>query len=209
MICGVDEAGRGSMLGDLVIAGISCGEDDVEYLGKIGVRDSKKLNKRKRAELYEKLTSEFKYHIVRISPSEIDKRSISLNELEGEKFGEIINALMPAKAYLDCADAVPANFHRYVLKSLNCSCELIIEHKADVTYHIVSAASIVAKVERDAGIEQLKRQYGEIGSGYPSDPKTIAFIENWYRKNRFMPNFVRKSWKTASRIENSRLSEFL
>ncbi len=208
MICGVDEAGRGSMLGDLVIAGISCGEDDVEYLGKIGVRDSKKLNKRKRAELYEKLTSKFKYHIVRISPSEIDKRSISLNELEGEKFGEIINALMPAKAYLDCADAVPANFHRYVMKSLNCSCELIIEHRADATYPIVSAASIIAKVERDDGIKKLQEKYGDLGSGYPSDEKTIAFLENWYKKNRFLPSFVRKSWKTIARIKNSRLPEF-
>lgn len=208
MLCGIDEAGRGSMLGDLVIAGISCGEDDVERLRQIGVKDSKKLNERKRAEVYQKLVSGFRYHVIRVTPSEIDKRSMSLNELEGEKFAEIINILKPEKAYIDCADVIPANFRSHIMKKLNHACELIIEHRADVAYPIVSAASIIAKVERDKGIEKLGEEYGDLGSGYPSDPKTIAFIENWYRKNRSMPSFVRNSWKTASRVKNRRLSEF-
>jgi ribonuclease HII len=210
MICGIDEAGRGSVLGNLVIAGVFCGEDEVERLGEIGVKDSKKLSKSERAKLYKKLVSEFEYLVIKISPSEVDKRRkrISLNELEGEKFAEIINVLKPEKAYIDCADVVPANFRNHIMKKIDCKCELIIEHKADAAYPIVSAASIIAKVERDAGIEKLGEEYGDIGSGYPSDPKTIAFIENWYRKNRFLPGFMRKSWKTASRVKNCKLSEF-
>lgn len=208
MLCGIDEAGRGSVLGDLVIAGISCSEGEVERLRQIGVKDSKKLNERKRAEVYEKLVSGFRYHVIRVAPPEIDKRSISLNELEGERFAEIINVLKPEKAYIDCADVIPANFRGHIMKKLNHSCELIIEHKADVAYPIVSAASIIAKVERDNDIKKLGEEYGDLGSGYPSDPKTIAFIESWYRKNRFMPSFVRNSWKTASRVKNRRLSEF-
>jgi len=210
MICGIDEAGRGSVLGNLVIAGVFCGEDEIERLEEIGVKDSKKLSRSERAKLYKKLVSEFKYLVIKISPLEIDKRRkrISLNELEGEKFAEIINVLKPEKAYVDCADAVPANFRSHIMKKLNHACELIIEHRADETYPIVSAASIIAKVERDEGIKKLGEEYGGIGSGYPSDPKTIAFIENWYRKNRSMPSFVRKSWKTVSRVKNRRLSEF-
>ncbi|MBI5254026.1 MAG: ribonuclease HII [Euryarchaeota archaeon] len=208
MLCGIDEAGRGSVLGDLVIAGISCSEDEIERLEEIGVKDSKKLSRSERAKLYKKLVSEFEYLVVKITPPEIDKRSISLNKLEGEKFAEIINIIKPERAYVDCADVIPANFRSYIMKKLNRACELVIEHKADVAYPIVSAASIIAKVERDEGIKKLEEEYGDIGSGYPSDPKTIAFIENWYRKNHFMPSFVRKSWKTTSRVKNRRLSEF-
>jgi ribonuclease HII len=208
MICGVDEAGRGPVLGSLVVAGVICEKKQEEDLKKIGVLDSKKLNAKSREKLYDQIISRFDYHSIKIQPLELD-RSKNLNLLEGMKFAEIINTLQPELAYLDCADAAPRNFHNYVAKHLSFKCNLVVEHKADEKYPIVSAASIIAKVERDRDIERLKQEYGDIGSGYPSDPKTVAFLEDWFKENRSFPPFVRKSWKTLNRIVNSKLLDFL
>ncbi|MEK6977443.1 MAG: ribonuclease HII [Candidatus Hydrothermarchaeota archaeon] len=211
MLCGIDEAGRGPVLGDLVIAGVLCREEDLEYLKGIGVKDSKQLSPRRRGELFGLITSRCRYHVIRVSPRELDARvgaGISLNELEGRKFGEIINHLGPEKAYVDCADVVPENFARYIREVLVSPCTLVVEHSADVTYPIVSAASIVAKVQRDEGIARLRERYGEIGSGYPSDPKTQTFLRRWSREEGPYPEFVRRSWKTASRAMDSTLDGF-
>lgn len=204
--CGIDEAGRGPVIGDLVIAGILCAPSEMDRLSEIGVRDSKQLSRAKRAEIYKMLASEFRYHVVRISPNEIDesRKKITLNELEGLKFAEVINVLKPEKAYIDCADVKPENFRLHMLKALKHKCELVIEHNADKSYPVVSAASIIAKVERDMGIAELAKEYGDVGSGYPSDQKTIKFIEEWYKKNKSFPEFVRKSWKTSTAIAGAK-----
>ncbi len=202
MICGIDEAGRGPVLGDLVIAGILLKEKDIEILKESGVKDSKKLTRNQREELYKFLVSNFEYHLIKVSPCEIDesRKTISLNEIEAIKFAEILNVLRPSRAFIDCVGTVPENFQQHINKKLDTKCELIVEHRADNTYPVVSAASIIAKVERDRGIERLKEIYGEIGSGYPSDPKTINFIHRYADENGNFPEFVRKSWKTSSRV---------
>jgi ribonuclease HII len=199
MICGIDEAGRGPVLGSLVIAGIACKKNMEFHLRKMGVMDSKKMNKEKREKLYSTLISSFKHKIIRVSSSQVDKCK-NLNALEGAKFADIINRLKPSIAYLDCADVNPRNFRLYIAKTLSYKCRLVIEHKADEKYPIVSAASIIAKVERDKEIEKLKEKYGEIGSGYPSDPKTIRFLEKWLEEKGSPPPFARKRWKTLSHI---------
>lgn len=212
MICGIDEAGRGATLGPLVIAGFLCAEKDLELLERIGVRDSKKLSKSRREKIYRQLAEKFKFHVIKILPRELDERvgrGISLNELEGAKFAEVINVLRPSAAYIDCADVLPENFRNHILKILKHDCDLTIEHRADERYLVVGAASIIAKVERDAEIEKLKREYGDIGSGYPADEKTIAFIQSWYKKNRAFPDCVRKTWKTIDAVKNAKLAEFL
>lgn len=196
----------------MVVAGALCEEGEQQRLAEIGVRDSKKLTPKTRERLYDELTSHLGYSVIKISAHELDdarKGGTSLNELEGAKFADIINQLGPSRAYIDCADVSPANFRGYVAKTLSCACDLVIEHKADEKYPIVSAASIIAKVERDREIELIRREYGEVGSGYTHDPRTIAFIENYYRENGEFPGFVRRSWKTASRARNSKLHEFL
>ncbi len=212
MICGLDEAGRGPVLGPLVIAGALCEEKEQRRLKEMGVRDSKKLSSTKREKLYEDLVASLDYCVIKVSAVELDearKGGTSLNELEGAKFADIINQLGPSRAYIDCADVSPANFRGYMAKNLSCTCDLVIEHRADEKYPIVSAASIIAKVERDREIELIRREYGEVGSGYTHDPRTIAFIENYYREKGEFPGFVRRSWKTASRARNSKLHEFL
>jgi ribonuclease HII len=208
MICGIDEAGRGPVLGNLIIAGIICEKRDQDYLREMGIKDSKQLPPETREKLYDRIVSEFDYHVIRVKPSELNKCK-NLNLLEGMKFAEIINTLQPSVAYLDCADVSPKNFRNYVARHIFYPCDLVVEHKADERYPIVSAASIIAKVERDRDIEKLKIEYGEIGSGYPSDPKTRTFLENWLKENGSFPPFVRKKWKTLGRLGNSKLIDFL
>lgn len=210
MICGIDEAGRGPVLGDLVIAGFGCEPEDEDLLRDIGVKDSKALSSSKREELYEFLTSRFFYKVVVITPAQLDKlrSKYSLNEIEASAFAEIINSLQPTKAYVDCAGRSITSFEKTLRMMLKYECELIVEHKADVNYPIVAASSIIAKVTRDRGIKSLSETYGAIGSGYPSDPVTIKFLRRWVKKHHSYPPFARRSWKTASRMGNLSLHDF-
>ena len=212
MICGVDEAGRGPVIGPLVVAGVMAPEKRLKVLEEIGVKDSKKLTKKKRSELYGIINNHFDCFWVRLDPPEIDAsigKGKSLNEMEAAKFSEVINFLKPKKAYIDAADVSAKNFHKAVAKRLNHKVELIVEHKADETYTIVSAASIIAKVERDSIIERLCDRYGDLGSGYPSDPVTRAFLEGWFEKNDHFPDFIRRSWKTVEPFKNRKLFDYL
>ena len=210
MICGIDEAGRGPVLGDLVIAGLCCNDEDENPLRRIGVRDSKVLTPRRREELFKTLTTGYIYEIVSITPSQIDKLRLrfTLNEIEAMAFARIIDKLKPSKAYIDCADVVPKNFRNVIEANLHHECSLIIEHKADERYPVVAASSVIAKVTRDAGIKRLSQEYGPMGSGYPSDPATKEFLSRWLRKHRSYPPFARRSWKTASRAANLSLHDF-
>ena len=210
MICGVDEAGRGPVIGPLVIAGVLASEEDFEALQDMGVRDSKRLTKNTRERLYGEITKKYRHYTIHVSPREIDRlmKKMTLNKIEAEKFAEVINKLKPETAYIDAADAVPGNFKKAIEETLKQPTTLIIEHKADEIYPIVSAASIVAKVERDRVIEKLSRKYGNIGSGYPSDPKTKEFLKRWYQKNQSFPEIVRESWKTIDVFKNRRITDF-
>ncbi len=210
MICGVDEAGRGPVIGPLVIAGVLASEEDFEALTQMGVKDSKKLAKNTRTRLYEEITKNYSYYSVKVAPRELDslRKKMTLNKIEAIKFAEIINKLKPEKAYVDAADAVPANFKKAIEETLKQPTTLIVEHKADETYPIVSAASIIAKVERDRIIEKLSQKYGNIGSGYPADPTTQRFLKEWYQKHKSFPDIVRESWKTIDAFKNSKITEF-
>jgi ribonuclease HII len=142
-----------------------------------------------------------------MSPAEIDKvvetrgRLRRLNRLEAQAMAKVITALEPNMAYVDASDIQPQRFKEHIAADVPVCIQIISEHKADVKYPIVSAASIVAKVERDRAIRKLKNKYGDIGSGYPSDPKTLNFLEKWFSQFGAYPSFVRKSWKPAKRLK--------
>jgi ribonuclease HII len=215
MICGVDEAGRGPVIGPLVIAGFKCQKGEVEDLESMGVRDSKRLSSKRREEIFGTLVEGFETRTVIVPPRELDSflfRGVSLNRLEGERFGSILNRLRPATAYIDCADVKPDNFRSHIESVLEHECKLVIAHKADDLYPPVSAASIIAKVTRDREIEKLKEIYGDLGSGYTSDKKTVQFIEEWYQEKKDLPDFVRKSWRLKifnnRRLDSQRMEDF-
>ncbi|MEM2749155.1 MAG: ribonuclease HII [Candidatus Bathyarchaeia archaeon] len=203
-LCGIDDAGRGPVIGPLVIAGVLIDEERLPNLIRLGVRDSKTLSPRRREYLAGEILKIVEdYRVVKVPPSEIDRvvehgrRLNRLNRLEARIMASIIRDLKPDIAYVDASDILPERFSQHIAEELPFTVKIVSEHKADRTYPIVSAASIVAKVERDREIESLKQIYGDFGSGYAADPKTISFLKRWIEEHGSYPDFVRKSWKTV------------
>jgi ribonuclease HII len=212
LVGGVDEAGRGCIIGPLVLAGVAVEESKLSELVEIGVRDSKTLSPAARARLYP-LIKDLAYKVVsvKVPPEEVDKyvarrkKFIRLNLLEAEAAAKVIEELEADLVYVDAPDTDPERFKRNVVALLRRKVEVISEHEADKTYPIVSAASIIAKFERDAEIGRLRERYGDFGSGYPADPTTIAFLRDWLAKHGETPPFARKTWKTWKRLVDRRL----
>lgn len=205
IICGIDEAGRGPVIGPLILCGVCFEESQLTLLKKIGVRDSKKLSPKRRKELAKTIKDKcFSFEIIKVSAKEIDKREtdrITLNRLEELKMVDIINKLKPDVIYIDAVDVNEERFGKSIERSLDYSPNKIIsKHRADDTFPIVSAASIIAKDTRDDVIDKFKQKYGDIGSGYPSDKRTTDFLRNWVKKNKSFPPFVRISWETTKKI---------
>lgn len=209
LICGIDEAGRGPVIGPLVMCGILIKEEDEEKLKKLGVKDSKLLTKQQRNDLYNKIIKiAKKYKIIIVNPEEIDRavnghNNLNLNWLEANKSAEIINTLNQEKAIIDCPSNNINKYKNYLSKKItNKKTELVLEHKADLNHPIVAAASILAKVTRDNEIEKIKNLIkADFGSGYPSDPKTQEFLEKNHKK---YPKIFRKSWSSYSAVENKK-----
>jgi len=197
-ICGIDEAGKGPVLGPMVTAGVAV--EDVSFLSGIGINDSKKLTAKRREELFSEITSRFRYAVVVQSPEEIDNRGGTMNEFTVDCHAEVLRTLNPDVVYLDACDVNANRFGTNVLVASGIETKVISEHKADAKFEVVGAASIVAKVTRDCLIDQLKEEFGDIGSGYPSDPVTIAFLTEYIQKNGKAPSCARKSWQTVTDI---------
>ena len=197
MFCGVDEAGRGSVMGPLVV-GVVYVEDD-NPLKAIGVKDSKKLTPKARDRMYDEITSQAEHWCtVIITAEEIDeqRKSISLNEIELNMFAEGASKWRADTVYADCPDINEGSFTARLQNLLGNDVEVIAKHKADDTYPVVSAASIVAKVTRDRMIEDIRKEFGtDIGSGYPSDHYTMDFIREWVDRTGKAPKHVRTSWE--------------
>lgn len=202
-ILGIDEAGRGSVLGPMVIAGVIVPEKMEKILERMGVKDSKRLTPNRRTILSRKLRKMFDYEIVVISAREIDDlraSGINLNEIEKNAMESIILKLKPEKAIVDAVDVKAERFQENLCNDTGIN--VIAEHKADDKYIQVSAASIIAKAQRDEYIKEINKDYiksGGIGSGYPSDPTTKKFLTNYTYDE--MPDFVRKSWATVAKMK--------
>jgi ribonuclease HII len=201
LVCGVDEAGRGPVIGPLVIAGILIDEDDEYKLKNIGVKDSKLLDRKQRDDLFKKILTIVKdYKIISLTPDIIDEHLKSdksnLNMLEAKATSEILNYLKPEKAIIDLPDRNQERYQDFIKRDLhNKEVKLVTEHKADFNYPSVGAASILAKVTRDNYIDFLKDKFGEdFGSGYTSDEKTIKFLEKHWNNTKI--HFIRKEWAT-------------
>lgn len=204
-ICGVDDAGRGSMLGPLVIAGITIAKKDIHKLSKLGVKDSKQLTPKSREELYKKIIVLVDdYYVAKISPKIIDVSVMKhgLNHLEAKYMAKVISKLNPDTSYVDSCDVNPKRFGKEIAKLSNKN-KIRSYHHADSRFVVVSAASIIAKVTRDRAISKLRKNY-DLGSGYPSDSKTIDFVASYYKINQILPIFVRNSWKPTQLILNKK-----
>jgi len=223
-LCGVDEAGRGPVMGPLVIVGVRTRDDGP--LREIGVRDSKKCTPEYRERLGPAIRRFCEQVVVRtVSAENIDamREKMTLNQIEEIEFAETIRDLLTSKfpsgrkperikVFVDAADANAQTFRDGILERLGIHIDLISEHKADVNYPVVSAASILAKLIRDSEMEKISKQAGEdVGSGYPADPITIAFIEKSIKKDGALPPHTRKSWETVKRYmrKEKKLDDFV
>ena len=213
LVGGLDEAGRGPVIGPLVVAGASMDAKSARRLKKLGVRDSKTLQPRRREALYEEvLLASSRVASVMIQPREIDevvtkgRKYRKLNYLEALYFAKVADELGADEVVADASDSSPKRFRDVIAENMRRHCRVIAAHKADRDYVVVSAASIIAKVERDRAIEKLKRKLGDFGSGYPSDPLTRSFFLEKMRKGEPLPDEVRKSWRTLGSLQQTLLA---
>jgi ribonuclease HII len=202
-ILGIDEAGRGSVLGPLVVCGVAVEKDRVKYLERLGLKDSKKISPKRRISLSRKIERIAECHTVNITARDIDtlrSRDVNLNEIEKIAINQIISNSNASTCFIDSMDVKPERLASE-LENKHSQLKVVSEHKADDRYPIVSAASIVAKVERDRAIQNIRKTYPNVGSGYPSDPKTIEFLKTIpHEQQEELPEFIRRSWSTVERI---------
>jgi ribonuclease HII len=209
MICGVDEAGRGPVLGPLVIAGITVHDD--ARLQMIGVKDSKKLTAEKREMLAAKIQDiSNAIEVVIISASDIDdmRKVMTLNEIEVHGFTKVIKKLKPDSCFVDAADVNETRFGNDIKRLLPKNTQIISKHKADDIYPVVSAASIIAKTRRDQEVRHIEQELSKrldmpLGSGYPADPITQHYLRTWVETYGKLPPHTRHSWKTAQTLLSS------
>ncbi len=214
LIAGIDEAGRGPCLGPMVMAIAAIEKRDEDRLYEIGVKDSKMLKPETRQKQFAELKgtlSEFCFTAIEAHEIDSLRDRKSLNEIEAMRIGMLLNGLRkkPEVVYVDSPDIVQGNFAKRIRKYISFETVLKTEHKADINYPIVSAASIIAKVERDRCIEEIAKKHGNIGSGYSHDPLTIKFLKDFISKNKCLPAFARKSWLTSQEMLDTELQKSL
>jgi len=210
---GIDDAGKGPVIGPMVLAGVLIDDETETKFKKLGVKDSKQLTQ-KRREFLEKIIKEKAetFDIVLSSPREIDEtnaKGIKLNELEALICARIINKVnrgyKKIKVVVDCPSPSIIKWQDFLktkIKNLS-NLEISCEHKADKKHISVSAASILAKSVREKEMTKLKEKYGsEIGSGYSSDPLTQKFLEKHAQKYKDKGIF-RKTWITWKKAYKS------
>ena len=202
MICGVDEAGKGPVVGPMVVAAVAV--ENAKDIQDLGVKDSKQLTPSKRKELANIIKEKFTFAVEIIEAEKVDeyRRQNKLNDLNREAFEKLISKLDPNVAYVDAADVNESRFGKRIKEKLTNEkdTDVISMHKADTKIDVVAAASIIAKETREDEIRKLKNEIGNFGSGYPSDERTIKFLKSFYADNGKWPTGTRKSWKTLERI---------
>jgi len=212
---GIDEAGRGSVFGPLVIALVEVDSIHNKVFRKFGVTDSKLLTPERRSSLAGLILNTDVYADIRqINPKEIDlvvgQKVQNLNWLEAELMAHLIYEFLSVTSrrpqiIIDCPDVITSRFTNIVRLNLPLQkVRIKSEHHADLKYLPVSAASIIAKVKRDDAMDTLRLEYGNLGSGYPSDPITREFLKNLLLEAHGdvskLPEYVRKSWKTNKKL---------
>ena len=207
LLLGADEAGKGPVIGSMFVAGLVIEEEKLFDLAGFGVKDSKLLAPARRETLARKILGiAADHYILEVKPNVIDelRTVMTMNDIMVKSFSQVLARLHADRAILDAADVDAARFARRVKAASQTTMELIAEHRADQRHSVVSAASILAKVQRDASMRELEEaMHCKIGSGYPHDQDTLDFLQNWVKENRDLPACARHSWATAERIKAS------
>ena len=225
LILGIDDSGRGPVIGPMILAGVLIDSELEKEFKKQGVKDSKKLTPRKREILADIIKKKaLAYEVIIISSQEIDARvtgRINLNTIEAMKAAEIINRISEKTKAIEkikvVADCPSPNISKWTatLKKYVASPEkfdFVVEHKADVNHIACSAASIIAKSAREAEVEKIRKKIGkDFGSGYSSDPLTVKFLKEYYKEHK-NDGIFRETWGTIknnkSALEQKKLEEY-
>lgn len=212
MISGVDEAGRGAVIGPLVICIASIDRMDEYKLKQIRVRDSKKITRGRREKLFSAIKDLCRLTIIKITAKDLNRLMdrYSLNEIEAMKIAEGLNIMgkLGEAVYVDSPDNIPRNFRLRIEKYLKKKTKIVSENRADDRYVIVAAASICAKVTRDSEIEKIKEKVGhDFNSGYPSDQITIKYLGK-HMDDKILKPYLREKWETLSHLKQKKLGAF-
>lgn len=189
-----------------------CDEKDLEKLKALGVKDSKLLTPEQREKIYPKLKKMLKDFVtLKISAQQIDelRKKKNLNVIEAEHMAQIIRAMRADFAYVDAPQVSTEKFKNVLLALAKNHTKIISENYADKKYVIVGAASILAKVERDAEIEKIKKLVGEdFGVGYSHDERTRAFVMRCLKEKKHL-EWMRHSWETVKEMKGLREAKTL
>jgi ribonuclease HII len=202
-VLGIDEAGRGSVLGPLVVGGFLCPRAWLESLPQLGARDSKEMTPVARETTYRRLRRIGRCFAIALPPPTIDRwvERRGLNRLEARHFAAIVRRAQAEEVFLDACDVNAHRFGQEVARLAGTADGIRSAHEADRLFPIVGAASIVAKVTRDRAVRRLAQRLGtEIGSGYPSDPVTVAFLRAAIAGGLRGAPWLRASWATTRRL---------
>lgn len=202
MYAGVDEAGRGPVIGPLVVAGVAGPTETVPD----GVGDSKQLppDRRKRLEARIREAKALNVAVVEIPAAHLNDRmqqGQTLDAIETDAFACVLSELAPSRAVVDTVGSDPDAFAQTLARAVEGEIDVEARSRADETDPLVGAASIVAKVARDTAVDAIETEIGEpVGSGYPSDPTTQAFLEDWRSRTPDPPPHTRTAWSTMTRL---------
>lgn len=204
-VLGIDEAGRGPVVGSMFIGGFLVDKEDLEELENLGVKDSKKLSDKKRERLRDEIEDVGEVFLKEFTADDIDdlREVMSLNEIELKGFADIVDRARPEEVFMDLPEP---NAERFIGKVRDLmdheeDIDFVAEHGADDTFPVVSAASIAAKSARESHVDELKKKYGyDFKSGYPHDEPTINFLKEHLEEYGQLPDETRLSWSTAERI---------
>ncbi|OXU26139.1 hypothetical protein TSAR_003325 [Trichomalopsis sarcophagae] len=216
---GVDEAGRGPVLGPMVYGIAYAPLSQKKLLVNMGCADSKSLTEEKRDAIFDKICDngdKMGYAVDAISPNYIAncmyrRTKTSLNEVSMNSAISLIkqaidSGVFVAEIYVDTVGK-PEKYQAK-LEGIFPGIKIVVAKKADSTYPIVSAASICAKVSRDHALRAWQfreaENESEYGSGYPNDPVTKSWLSSNVDLIFGFPQLVRFSWSTAEKILESK-----
>lgn len=205
-ILGIDEAGRGPVIGSMFVGGFMIENSENQKLRDMGVKDSKKLSGKKRERIADQLRGMGESYVREITATEIDdlREVMTLNEIEIQGFVDVIQKFEPDKIIVDLPEPDGKRFGRKLKSKLPeryQETEIIAEHGADDEYPVVSAASILAKSARESQVEELHSKYGyDFKSGYPHDQETRDFLAEYLKEKGEFPPETRESWSTADKV---------
>jgi len=206
LVAGVDEAGRGPVLGPMVLAIAVIDEEKEQYLKSIGVKDSKMLTPERREELAKVIHDTCDCHVAKITAKQLNSwmKVKSLNQIEADAAADLIFHLPELEKvetiYIDSPDPVARKFVWRMNLNKSIKEKIHASHKADVIFPICSAASIIAKTTRDAEIEKIKKEIEcDFGTGYSHDERTIKCMEENIN-NPILHKYLRTEWKTTKEM---------